>query len=163
VKVVVNATPSIALFLINRLELLHQLFDRVIVPTAVYKEVAIQGANMPGATELASASWIEVQMPKTSPTIEPMLMGLDIGELQVLILAKEINPDWVIIDERLGRRVARVMGLPVKGTVGVLLAAYQSGYLSQIEVMEGAQQMVDRGIRISPKVINWLETQLDDS
>ena len=31
-KVVVNATPLIALSLINRLELLHQLFDLVIVP-----------------------------------------------------------------------------------------------------------------------------------
>lgn len=96
-KVVVNATPLIALSLINRLELLHQLFDRVIVPTAVYQEVATQGANMPGAMELASASWISVQMPKTSPTIEPMLMGLDLGELQVLLLANEIKPDWVII------------------------------------------------------------------
>lgn len=162
-KVVVNATPLIALSLINRLELLHQLFDPVIVPTAVYQEVALQGANMPGATELKNANWIQVQAPKNSPTIEPMLTGLDLGELQVLLLADEIKPDWVIIDERLGRKVARVMGLPVKGTVGVLLAAFQSGYLSKIEVMEGVQQMIDQGIRLSPKVINWLETQLDDS
>ena len=162
-KVVVNATPLIALSLINRLELLRQLFDRVIVPTAVYQEVATQGANMPGAMELASSSWIEVQMPKTSPTIEPMLMGLDVGELQVLLLANEIKPDWVIIDERLARRVAGVMGLPIKGTVGVLLAAFHSGYLSKIDVMEGVQQMVVQGIRLSPKVINWLENNLDNS
>lgn len=55
------------------------------------------------------------------------------------------------------------MGLPIKGTVGILLAGFHSGYLSKIEVMEGVQQMVDRGIRLSPKVINWLETQLDNS
>jgi predicted nucleic acid-binding protein len=29
----------------------------------------------------------------------------------------------VIIDERLARRVAQAMGLPVKGTLGILLAA----------------------------------------
>lgn len=48
-----------------------------------------------------------------------MLLGLDTGELQVLLLAQEVHADWVIIDERLGRRIARVMNLPVKGTVGI--------------------------------------------
>lgn len=48
--------------------------------------------------------------------IEPLLLGLDAGELEVLLLARQIEPDWVIIDERLARRVAFAMGLPVKGT-----------------------------------------------
>jgi predicted nucleic acid-binding protein len=55
VKVVVNATPLIALSLVNQLELLlNQLFDEVLVPPAVYHEVVIQGAGQPGASELAS-------------------------------------------------------------------------------------------------------------
>lgn len=58
-------------------------------------------------------------------------MGLDTGELQVLLLPQEVYADWVIIDERLGRRMARVMNLPVKGTVGIMLAACQAGLLYQ--------------------------------
>jgi predicted nucleic acid-binding protein len=52
-----------------------------------------------------------------------MLLGLDSGELSVLLLAQKIQPDWVIIDEQLAQRVAQAMGLPVKGTLGILLAA----------------------------------------
>jgi predicted nucleic acid-binding protein len=161
VKVVANATPLIALSLINRLDLLHQLFDEVLVPPAVYEEVAIRGAGRPGASDLASASWVQVQAPEVSPTIEPMLLGLGPGELQVLLLAREMQPDWVLIDERLGRRVAQAMGLPVKGTVGLLLAAFRAGLLSKTQALEAVQQLVEQGIRISPKVITWFEAELN--
>ena len=99
-KVVVNATPLIALSLINQLELLNELFDEVLVPSAVYQEVVIQGAGQPGSAKLASITWIQVQAPSTSSTIEPLLLGLDTGELQVLRLAQEVQADWVFVDER---------------------------------------------------------------
>jgi predicted nucleic acid-binding protein len=112
-RVVVNATPLIALSLVNRLELLHRLFDEIIVPTAVYDEITVKDATWAGVPALRCAAWIKVVPMSASPTIEPLLLGLDIGELQVLPLAREIEPDWVLMDERLGRRVAKAMGLPV--------------------------------------------------
>ncbi len=42
-KVVVNATPLIALSLINRLDLLPALFEEIVVPRAVYEEIVVQG------------------------------------------------------------------------------------------------------------------------
>ncbi len=122
-NVVVNATPLIALSLVGQLSLLREMFDAVIVPRAVYEEVVTDGYGQPGAAELAQASWIQVVSPASAVTLEPMLLGLDSGELSVLLLAQEIRPDWVIIDERLARRVAQAMGLPVKGTLGILLAS----------------------------------------
>lgn len=47
-KVVVNATPLIALAILQRLELLPQLFDEVFVPPIVFQEVVIQGINQSG-------------------------------------------------------------------------------------------------------------------
>jgi len=85
VKVIVDATPIIALSMINRLEILHELFDEVIVPPAVYQEVAIHGASRPGAADLDNASWIQLQTPTAATRIELMLMGLDAGELQVIM------------------------------------------------------------------------------
>lgn len=41
-KAIVNATPLIALAIIDRLNLLRALFDQVIVPTAVYDEVVVE-------------------------------------------------------------------------------------------------------------------------
>ncbi len=162
-KVVVNATPLIALSLINQLELLNQLFDEVIIPDAVYQEVVISGASKPGAIELKNASWIQVQSVTPSSTIEPLLLGLDRGELQVILLAISIKPDWVIIDEKLARRVAKVIGLSVKGTVGILLAGFHAGYLSQQETLDSLQQLVNNGIRLSSQIINWVKTELDNS
>jgi len=147
--------------MINRLEILHELFDEVIVPLAVYQEVAIQGASRPGAADLDNASWIQVQTPTASTTIELMLMGLDAGELEVIMLARELTPDWVIIDERLGRRMALVMGLPVKGTVGILLAGFRAGYLSKIEAKDAVQLLLDNGIRLGSQIITWFETELE--
>jgi predicted nucleic acid-binding protein len=122
-KAIVNATPLIALALLDKLDLLRRMFDEVIVPAAVYEEVVTQGTGRPGAHVIDQAGWLRVMSPQVVPTLEPMLLGLDAGEVEVLLLAREHRPDWVLIDERQGRRVARALGLPVKGTLGILLAA----------------------------------------
>lgn len=150
-NVVVNATPLIALALVGQLSLLREMFDAVIVPRSVYEEVVIDGYGQPGAAELAQASWIQVVSPARAVTLEPMLLGLDSGELSVLLLAQEIRPDWVIIDERLARRVAQAMGLPVKGTLGILLAAVWAGLLTRQTALDALEQLLSAGIRISPR------------
>lgn len=155
-----NATPCIALALIDRLAFLPRLFTEVVVPPMVYEEVTAHGDERPGATALAHAAWLRVQSPQAVPTIEPLLLGLDPGEFQVLLLARELQPDWVLIDERLGRRVARAIGLPVKGTVGILLAAFHAGLISREQALEAAHQLVQKGIRISPEILAWFETEL---
>lgn len=162
-KVVVNATPLIGFSLINRLTLLPALFEEIIVPRAVYDEVAGQGPDRIGATELADADWIQVEEPSESTTIEPLLLGLDIGELQVLLLARQLQPDWVLIDERLGRRVARALQLPVKGTVGVLLAAFHANLIDKSEALDGVQQLREQGFRIGPAVVTWFEQELEQT
>ncbi|MBN1954213.1 MAG: DUF3368 domain-containing protein [Anaerolineae bacterium] len=160
-KVVVNATPLIALALLERLDLLREMFDEVVVPTSVYEEVTIAGASRPGATLIAQADWLQVVSPGVEPTIEPMVLGLDTGEVDVLLLAREIAPDWVLIDERQGRRVAKAMNLPVKGTLGIFLAAVLLGLMSKDEALDGAQRLVALGIRISPRWQSWLEKELE--
>jgi len=163
VKVVVNATPLIALSLINQLDLLPQIFDEILVATAVYKEVVLQGAGRPGSDALGDASWIQVRNPESKPSIEPLLLGLDPGELQTLLLAREIQPDWVLIDERLGRRVAQAMGFGVKGTLGVLLVAFHAGLLSREQASKAVRELLEKGIRIGPDVVAWFESELDKS
>jgi len=158
--VVVDATPLIALAIIDQLVLLQRLFADVLVPSAVYKEV-LAGTDKPGATVIANASWLQVRSPAANPTIEPLLLGLDEGEFQVLLLAREVQADWVLLDEKLGRRVAQALHLPVKGTVGVLLAAVHAGLLPKAQALLFAQQLTTNGIRISPSVMRWLRTQID--
>lgn len=159
-SVVANATPLIALSLVGRLELLRDLFGEVLVPAAVYDEVVVAGAGRPGADEVAQASWIRRQVPTAQPTIEPVLLGLDAGEFQVLLLAREVAADWVLIDERLARQVARAIGLRPKGTAGILLAAFEVGLVGAADVLAAVDDMLDAGIRMGPGVTGWLRAQM---
>jgi predicted nucleic acid-binding protein len=53
------------------------------------------------------------------------------------------------------------MGLPVKGTLGILLAAVLTGSLSKTEALDGLQQLSDSEIRISSRWQDWLKDELD--
>jgi predicted nucleic acid-binding protein len=158
---IVNATPLIALALVDQLDLLPRIFGEIIVPTTVYDEVVGQGLERPGAQGISQAQWLQVMAPTTVSTIEPLLLGLDRGELDVLLLAQDQDPDWIIIDERQARRAARAMGLPVKGTVGVLLTMGLSGLRSKEELLNDLEGMIRRGIRISPQLQSWLKQELE--
>jgi len=114
----------------------------------------------PGADAIVQAKWLKFVSVDVSITIEPLLLGLDAGELEVLLLARQIAPDWVIIDERLARRVAFAMGLPIKGTLGVMLAAVLAELLSKQEALDDLRELVERGIRIAPRWQNWFEREI---
>lgn len=68
----------------------------------------------------------------------------------------------MIIDEKSGRRIAKEMGLPVKGTLGILLAGFYSGYLAKQEILDLCQKLVDNGIRLSPRIIDLIKAELDN-
>lgn len=160
-KAVVNATPLISLAVLGRLPLLKEIFGEVIVPRTVYREVVQSGAGKPGADALAEANWLKVVAVDVSITIEPLLLGLDVGELEVLLLARQIEADWVIIDERLARRVAFALDLPVKGTLGILLAAVLARLLSKQEALDDLHKLLERGIRIAPRWQQWFEKEVE--
>jgi predicted nucleic acid-binding protein len=139
-RVIVNATPLIALAAIGRLHLLQDLFGEVIVPQAVYREVVVAGAAKPDADTWATAHWLRIMTPDQEAAFDALLLGLDAGEMEVLLLARQIAPDWVPVDERQARRVAFALGLPVKGTLGVLLAAVLAGLLPMDQALNDLQR-----------------------
>jgi predicted nucleic acid-binding protein len=158
--VISNATPLIALGVTGQIDLLPKLFAEILVPPAIYSEVVERGQGRPGTSDLSRATWLRVIGVRSSATIEPLLLGLDAGEIEVLLLAREITPDWVLLDERLARRVAHAMHLPVKGTLGILLAAFHAGLLDQQQTLAAAQRMIQEGIRLSPALLTWLQMEV---
>jgi len=129
---VINAGPLVALSLLDQLDLLPALFSQCWVPQTVFDEVAVAGIGKPGSKSLQSAEWRgRVRM---SPTPDPLLvMELDVGEADVISLARQLSPCLAIIDERRGRRIAQqVYGLSVKGTAGILVEAQRRGLISGV-------------------------------
>lgn len=84
-----------------------------------------------GVREFEAADWIRV-VALQDPRRADLLTDLDRGEAEVLALAQELDAGLVILDERLARRHARHLGLPLTGTLGVLLRAKQAQLVSEI-------------------------------
>lgn len=133
--IVSDSTPLIALDAINSLDLLSSLYTNIHIPEAVYHEVAIAGAGRTGATVVSAAPWIKChQVTDRSAVIELQNeWRLHLGETEAIVLAQELHAERVLLDDRIARRVARQrLGLPVVGTIGVLLLAKDANLIPTI-------------------------------
>jgi uncharacterized protein len=112
-----DSSPLISFAKIERFTLLRQMFGVVTISAEVYAEVAIFGAGLPGAEETSTSPWIQVrQINRPSDLAAAQeLLGLGLGELSTLILAKEIAADLVILDDRGARQLAQKGRLPRTG------------------------------------------------
>lgn len=121
------------LAVIGQLQLLHQLYDTVLLPDAVWNELSSLRLQHPEITAVQTLSWLERQ-PVTSRAIADALQAeLDIGEAEAIALAVERQADLLLIDERRGRQVASRMGLTTIGLLGILLEVKRQGFLHEVK------------------------------
>ncbi len=134
-NVVSNAGPLIALGKLGQLSLLLTLYGAILIPREVYNEVVINGLRL-GADDAPAVDFlvqqghirvVEVVMPSPLPA---WALSLDAGEIEVIVLGQQQAADWVLIDNEHARKAARQVGLPLKGTIGLLLEAWRQGHLS---------------------------------
>src|ERR1051325_3478303 len=135
ILVVADTTPLRYLVEIGYEYLLPRLFTKVWIPGAVIDE--LQQPRTPSIVHKWAGQippWVEVrEIP--GPSSEHELAGLDRGEWEAIQLAKEINANLLLIDERAGVRAARKQGFIVTGTLGVLVEAARSGLISIEEAL----------------------------
>ncbi len=127
--VILNNTPLIALHFLQAFPLLEKLYGQVWIPTIVQQEFLAFDTDS-RRFALLNAPWIKVAEAQVNPTLQRA--KLDTGELAVLALAVEYQARLVVIDELRARKYAERLGLPLTGTLGVLLAGKKKGYLSAI-------------------------------
>ncbi|MEQ9670101.1 DUF3368 domain-containing protein [Coleofasciculus sp. G2-EDA-02] len=140
-RAVTNSSILIALSTIGQLSLLHQRFpDGVFLPQAVWREVVETGKGQPGAQDVASASWLTIRQVTNTSVISLLRIELDEGEAEAIALFAENPVDAILLDEKNARRVARQMGLPVLGTVGILIWAKQQGLIITLKEQLDALQ-----------------------
>jgi predicted nucleic acid-binding protein len=157
VNVYSNTTPFIALASIDRLGLLPQIFGKIYVAEAVIAECSEGGRIL--MPNLKALEWV---MPVADDEIStlPVLFELDRGEKQTIILALKHSADMVIIDERIGRRVAEYLGLHVTGTLGVLAKAKSLGLIPSFN--QAAMDMRQQGIHYNSALIARLAQHLGE-
>lgn len=131
-----NSSPLIALARIDLLTVLPSLFQEILVPEAVWHEVVIRGVGKPGGEALIKAThvgWLRQHAIEDQLAASTLRSTLGAGEAEAIILAHKLSASWVLLDDDLGRTQAHRLGLSVKGTVGVLVAAHQAGLIDDLK------------------------------
>jgi predicted nucleic acid-binding protein len=150
--VIADTTPLNYLVLINGVEVLPQLYGRVLIPLAVWEE--FQRPETPEAVRAwvgQPPAWLEVRPVERNP--DPAVQNLGAGEREAIALAEELHADRLIMDDRAARRVARQRNLIVIGTLGVLAEAAERELLDFPNAIARLQQTT---FYISPEVLNLL-------
>ena len=148
VVVVADSTPLIYLSRVGVLDVLATLFGDVLIPSAVSDEVIQKRSSAPGVKALRQATWLRV-VDTELPAVD---LGLDPGETAAILLAEQVHADLLLIDERLGRQVAQSRGLAVRGTLGVLVHARETGVVPALRPVLDA--LIAQGFRIAPPLVS---------
>ena len=157
-KIFSNTTPLIALSCIRQLTLLPQLFGRIHVAESVHAE-CMEGGPI-AVPDLKGLSWITVVSDENVLTL-PVQFELDRGEQQTIALALKHTADMVIMDERIGRRVAEYFGLHVTGTLGILAKAKALGLIATFYAT--AMNMREEGIYFNAALVSRLAQHLGEN
>lgn len=134
--VVSDASVLICLGALGQLHLLRTFYQEILVPEAVWQEVTVAAIGRPGAQETIHASqqgWLTVKAPSNRALVTSLQTTLDNGEAEAIALASQLGASLLLMDESDGRSVARSLGVPVTGTLGVLLRAKQTGAVPELK------------------------------
>lgn len=157
IKVVCNASPIIALSEIGQLNLLYEMFD-VYITKEVYNEILSgEEGNDTGKEELIEAvenSMMKIYEVKDKDLVDKLYGHLHKGELETMIAAREMDIDYVVIDERSARSFAKSFFLIPIGTLGILQRAKEVGKVKKLKPLLDC--LVESGFRLSKKLYSEL-------
>jgi len=155
IRVIVNASPLIALSIIKQFNLLQQIFNEIYIPKAVADEIlAAESKRHFAVNELKQAinnSVFKVYTVTDSKFVDKLFGKLHKGELEVVIGAKELDVDFAVIDEIAARRLAKILGVDTIGTIGKLKLAKEKGYISGLKPL--LLELKRNKFRISDKLM----------
>lgn len=155
----VDASPLILLGKIDRIGLLGALADELVVPQAVAQEVRAKPGGAPALDQIGLRPGARIA---SEVAVTPELRAWDLGrgELQVLAHAALVPGSRAVLDDLAARRCAQALGLPVIGTLGVVLRARRKG------LIEAARPVIDHlrrvGLHASDELIERVLAHLGE-
>ncbi len=133
--------------------ILEKLYSQVIIPSSVFEELNSDFAPIKVKEWIINKpKWVEIKYIETE--IDKNLVILDKGEAEAIQVAKELNADLLIIDEKLGRKTAKVFGLKIIGTIGVLALAKEKNLINIEDVLKKLEKT---SFFISDELKNFLK------
>ena len=162
-KIVCNASPIINLSKIDKLDLIKKLYQKIIIPGAVFKELIVRGhdkENIPAIKSLIANNIIEVQEVQSNALVRALEKDLDPGESAAIALAAQINAELIILDERDARETAEMYNLKKTGFIGILMKAKQKGFIDSVK--KCLDQAIEKGFWIDEKLYQTIIKKLNE-
>ncbi len=152
--IVSDTSPINYLVLIEAIEILPALFERILIPPAVHAE--LQNPRTPAAVfrwAAALPAWAKIQQ----PAIIDRAIGLGAGETEAISLALELHIPAIIIDEQKGRIAASERGLLPVGTLDLLNRADIRGL---VDFEDAIRKLRLTNFRIDPALVEMVLAQV---
>ena len=148
---VVNSSPLIFLSKVGLLDWLQLAADTVVVPEAVAREINRRRPADVTANALARTSWLRIV---AVPAIPAVIQSWDLGPGESAVLAHAYTHPGVIaiLDDGLGRRCADLLGIPLYGTLGLVMTAKQRGLIAAARPV--VLTLKQHGMYLSDRVID---------
>ncbi|MHA2297591.1 MAG: DUF3368 domain-containing protein [Candidatus Hodarchaeales archaeon] len=141
-----------------KLDLLQDLFEKVLIPSQVFNEAVTEGKKnkYPDAILIEKAiddGWIIVcEIDKQEQLTKIMEFGVHEGEAAAILLAKEKKINEILVDQTHARKAASVFGLKPRGTLYVLFLALKKQLILLEEFLDLCEELITSGFRISSQI-----------
>ncbi len=145
---VADASALVALAVCDSLSLLDALFGAVLVSEEVFDEVVID--CKPRSERLRSYLQDKVRCVNMRHFVFLDVFA-DTGETAAMLLYKELNADYLLIDDKRGRKVAKINQIVTVGSMGVLLQAKRAGLIPAVAPL--LAQIAASPVFMSPALI----------
>ncbi len=136
--VVSDSTPLIHLAKAGRLDILFSLYNKILITEEVYIEVVEEGLILEKEDAVIIKEYIgkriQIKNPGSSSVDIIKKYSLHEGEGESIVLALETNA-LLLMNERDGRNAAKIEGIKVKGTIGVLFEALKEEVIDNEEAL----------------------------
>ncbi|MBD1824173.1 DUF3368 domain-containing protein [Cyanobacteria bacterium FACHB-DQ100] len=153
--VISDTSPLCYLLLIDLIDLLPELYDRVIIPETIRDELAAsKSPSIVQAWIAQPPSWLEIRAITTATNL--FADELDPGERDAIALAEELQADLILLDDRAARNIASKRGLAIVGVLGILVKAGQQG---KIDFPSAIARLKQTSFRASASLIQALLDQ----
>jgi predicted nucleic acid-binding protein len=126
--VISDAGPIFSLAIIDKLGILDDVFDEIYIPKAVWEEVTLDKS---AGHYQAIDAYFKCKVKEVSGFNE-LTFIMDYGESESLLLYKELDADYLLIDDKKARGIAENFGIKCIGTIGILSISKDRGIIDDL-------------------------------
>lgn len=127
---VISDSGSIfSLAIVDKLSILEDIFGEIVIPKAVWEEITQEKETV---YYHRIADFFKDRVRAISGFNE-LTFVMDYGESESVVLYRELNANYLLIDDKKARRIAENFGVNCIGTIGLLSVAKDKGLVEELK------------------------------